>query len=206
MNSYILTILLILSAPSFIAATIYMTLKHIILSLNAEQYSPISPRCLTSVFVVADIICFCTQMGRCSNANHNIGISARSGTHCCSHRIDQSIHNILFLRADGLENSQEKQREAPTAFTHNPYLLDWKKYIYALCISSACILIRNLVRIAECVEGQGGSMQKTDAYIYVFDASLMLISMVVLAVFHPGKLTKTATALRYTYRDIPDDY
>jgi hypothetical protein len=97
-----------------------------------------------------------------------------------------------------------RNSEAPTAFSLNPYLPNWKKYIYALYVLSVCILIRNIVRIAEYVEGHGGPMQKTEAYIYVFDASLVLIIMVLLAVVHPGKLTKAARALRATDRDTPD--
>ncbi|PQE32548.1 RTA1 domain protein [Rutstroemia sp. NJR-2017a WRK4] len=200
---YVLTLILSLSAPAFIAATIYMTLTHIILSLNAERHSPISPRWLTFFFVIADIICFCTQVG---GAGMQISISEpvrRSGrVIVLLGLLFQCITFCFFILM--VWTIHRRNSEAPTAFTLNPYLPHWKKYIYALYFLSVFILIRNIVRIAEYVGSHGGPMEKTEAYIYVFDASLILICMVVLAVVHPGRLTKAATALRATDRDASD--
>lgn len=53
--------LLILSGPLFIAATVYMTLGRLIRALDAEEYSLISPRWLSKLYVTADILSFISQ-------------------------------------------------------------------------------------------------------------------------------------------------
>jgi hypothetical protein len=203
MSPYVLTLILLLSAPVFIAATIYMTLTHIIQSLNAERHSPISPRWLTFIFVIADIICFCTQVGGAGMQISILESVQRAGrVIVLLGLLFQCITFCFFILM--VWTIHRRNSQAPTAFTRNPYLPHWKKYIYALYVLSACILIRNIVRIAEYVGSDRGPMQETEAYIYVFDASLVLLCMVVLAVIHPGRLTKAATALRATDRDTPD--
>ena len=52
---------LILIAPAFLAASIYMTLGRIITMLQAEQYSVIPLRWLTKIFVAGDVLSFLMQ-------------------------------------------------------------------------------------------------------------------------------------------------
>lgn len=52
---------LILIAPAFLAASIYMTLGRIITMLQAEQYSIIPLRWLTKIFVAGDVLSFLMQ-------------------------------------------------------------------------------------------------------------------------------------------------
>lgn len=54
--------ILILCAPPFITATIYMVLSRIIRALNAEHHSAIRTKWLTPLFVLNDVICFLTQI------------------------------------------------------------------------------------------------------------------------------------------------
>jgi len=52
---------LILIAPAFLAASIYMTLGRIIQMLDAEQSSVIKLRLLTKIFVAGDVLSFLMQ-------------------------------------------------------------------------------------------------------------------------------------------------
>ena len=52
---------LILIAPAFLAASIYMTLGRIIQMLDAEQSSVIKLRWLTTIFVAGDVLSFLMQ-------------------------------------------------------------------------------------------------------------------------------------------------
>lgn len=52
---------LILIAPAFLAASIYMTLGRIITMLQAEQYSIIPLRWLTKIFVAGDVLSLLMQ-------------------------------------------------------------------------------------------------------------------------------------------------
>lgn len=49
-------------------------------------------------------------------------------------------------------------------------------------------MIRSVFRIAEYVQDQDGSLLKTETYLYVFDATLMFLTMVLFNIFHPSKI------------------
>lgn len=62
-NPYIIQSLLLLLGPAFFAASIYMILARLIRLLEAENYSIIKTKWLTSVFVLGDVLSFFTQSG-----------------------------------------------------------------------------------------------------------------------------------------------
>lgn len=60
---YIMQSLLLLLAPVFFAASIYMSLSRIIQSVGAEDRCLISPRWLTRTFVTGDVVSFFVVAG-----------------------------------------------------------------------------------------------------------------------------------------------
>jgi hypothetical protein len=59
---YVIQTLLILVAPALFAASIYMILGRIIVSVDGEPYSLIRKRWLTEVFVTSDVVSFFVQL------------------------------------------------------------------------------------------------------------------------------------------------
>ncbi|OSS43601.1 hypothetical protein B5807_11803 [Epicoccum nigrum] len=59
---FILSTLLIMGAAPMLAATIYMSLKRIVNALDASDYSPISLRWVSKLFVLFDVACFVSQI------------------------------------------------------------------------------------------------------------------------------------------------
>lgn len=64
----------------------------------------------------------------------------------------------------------------------------WKKLLVALYVSSALIMVRSVFRVAEYITGEDGVLMSNEAYIYVFDATLMLIVTAMFNVFHPSAI------------------
>jgi hypothetical protein len=62
-KAFVLQDLLILTAPVSIDATVYMTLGRVIRALDAEHHGSIRTKWITTIFVLADVLCFCTQLG-----------------------------------------------------------------------------------------------------------------------------------------------
>lgn len=60
-NPYIIQSTLLLIAPAFFAASIYMVLGRIIRMIDAEQYSLIRVKWLTKIFVCGDVLSFLMQ-------------------------------------------------------------------------------------------------------------------------------------------------
>lgn len=62
-NPYIIQSVLLLLGPTLFAASIYMILGRLVRLLEADAYSVISPRWLTKVFVLGDVLSFFAQGG-----------------------------------------------------------------------------------------------------------------------------------------------
>lgn len=60
---YIISTLFVLVAPALFAASIYMLLGRIIISVDGESLSLIKRRWLTKVFVTSDVVTFFVQLG-----------------------------------------------------------------------------------------------------------------------------------------------
>ena len=69
----------------------------------------------------------------------------------------------------------------------------WQKFITILYAASIFIMVRSVFRVAEYVQGTNGSLQKTEVYLYVFDACLMFITMTIFAVYHPSSVINKET-------------
>ena len=66
--------------------------------------------------------------------------------------------------------------------------LHFEKCMWVIYFTSGLILVRNIVRIAEFVEGFDGYIILHETFLYVFDAVPMAIVLAVFAVCYPSKL------------------
>lgn len=62
----------------------------------------------------------------------------------------------------------------------------WESMMWALYASCFLILVRSIFRVAEFVEGNDGFIMRREYLLYIFDACLMSLTGVVLAVVYPG--------------------
>lgn len=70
--------------------------------------------------------------------------------------------------------------------------IPWERYLYILYIASLLIMVRSVFRIAEYVMGQDGILLKHEIYLYIFDATLMFLMMVLFNIWHPSKIIHKA--------------
>lgn len=82
---------------------------------------------------------------------------------------------------------QIRLSKAPTARSIELSSL-WHRHMIALYVASVLILIRSIVRVVEYIQGYDGYLMKTEAFIYVFDALLMFVTMLVLQYAHPSEV------------------
>jgi len=66
--------------------------------------------------------------------------------------------------------------------------IPWARCMHVLYTVSCLIMIRSIYRVIEYAQGSDGFFQSKEAFVYVFDASLMFACCVVLVVLHPSKL------------------
>ncbi|KAI4717977.1 RTA1-domain-containing protein [Aureobasidium sp. EXF-10727] len=184
--AYSIQAILILVAPALFAASIYMELGRIILLTDGEQHSIIRKKWLTKIFVIGDVISFCLQ-GAGGGIMAAGTISAlEAGEHIT---IAGLVIQILFFGFFIIVSITFNIRmsRVPTSqsmVSSNP----WKKHLHALYGGSALILIRSIFRLIEYAQGNDGYLISHEWFLYIFDACLMLATMMLFAWFHPSEI------------------
>ncbi|BCS03169.1 RTA1 domain-containing protein [Aspergillus luchuensis] len=184
-GSYAMQSALILIAPAFLAASIYMTLGRIIRMVQAEHYSVFKLKWVTKIFVAGDVLSFLMQA---SGAGLMVSGSSdpTTGEHIIIGGLFVQIIFFGFFIITALV-FQMRLAKAPTS-TSTELSHIWRRHMNALYISSILIFVRSIVRVVEYLQGYDGYLMKHEAFIYVFDALLMFLAMEVLQFVHPSQV------------------
>ena len=78
---------------------------------------------------------------------------------------------------------------------------NWVTVLLGLYIVSVLILVRSIFRLIEYKYGFDGYLMTHEAFMYIFDALLMFIAMVVLNVYHPAVILGDGKAERVEYEE-----
>ncbi|KAL3294525.1 7-aminocholesterol resistance protein [Colletotrichum asianum] len=178
---FMLQLMLILVAPVFTSATLYITLGRLKESLLGHPRRRCSP---TSIFILTDIVAFCTQIGGSLVqviANPKI---MEIGGHVVPGGLLFQLFVLVVYFALIVRFQRATQREVI-------YVEHWRRYVWTLVVSVVAVWVRNLVRAAEFGEGWYGFVNQHEAMMYIFDSFLMFSVMVAFAVFHPGQLNSS---------------
>ncbi|KAJ8066608.1 hypothetical protein OCU04_005655 [Sclerotinia nivalis] len=183
---YIIQSLLILLAPAFFAASIYMVLGRIIVLTDGEQYSVIRARWLTKIFVTGDVLSFLMQSsGGGMLASTKTASGVKMGENIITGGlVVQVLFFAFFLVTAGVFHFRITKGNGGSSASAVP----WQQYLMILYLASTFIMIRSLFRIVEYVQGNDGYLLSTETYIYIFDATLMFIVMVIFNVRHPSAI------------------
>ena len=174
----------ILLGPTLFAATVYMTLGRIIRSIRAEKYSIVRVNWLTKIFVTGDVLSFMIQ----GTAG---GLMASGGNTSLGHDlvivglVIQVVMFALFIITAVIFQMRMHQYPTRQAFDHD---LPWKQHLYTLYTVSLLIMARSIFRVVEYAMGQDGYPLTHEWTLYVFDALLMFVVMVIYGVFFPSQL------------------
>ncbi|KAL1886070.1 hypothetical protein Cpir12675_006870 [Ceratocystis pirilliformis] len=186
MGPFMIQSLLLLLGPTFYAATIYMILGRLIALLEAQQYSLVRPSWLTKFFLVGDIASILLQgIGGGKLANADTASQKSSGENLIvGGLVIQIMFFTLFMVVTCIFHM--RIRKNPTSAIKR---LDntWHRLLIVLYVASLLILVRSLFRMIEYIQGSESVLQTEEIFIYVLDASLMLIVSVLLNIFHPSQ-------------------
>ncbi|OAL31116.1 hypothetical protein AYO20_08351 [Fonsecaea nubica] len=188
-GGYVLQTVLILVAPALFAATIYMELGRIILLTDGRKYSLMNPRWLTKVFVAGDVLSFLMQSSGGGIMSSGTASSMDTGKNIIIGGLVVQVIFFSFFVVVGLIFHVRMHR-APTSkvLADVDIATAWKQHIYTLYAGSLLILIRSLFRLIEYGQGNDGYLISHEVFLYVFDAVLMLTTVLLFAVFHGSEL------------------
>lgn len=81
----------------------------------------------------------------------------------------------------------KRMHASPTYKSTQPDM-PWKKHMHILYFVSLLILVRSVVRVIEYIQGNTGYILSHEAFLYVFDGTLMFIAIAVFNFVHPSQM------------------
>ncbi|KAJ5954249.1 hypothetical protein N7501_008528, partial [Penicillium viridicatum] len=190
---YIMQSLLLLIAPAFFAASIYMILGRSITSTGHDQLSLIRVKWLTKIFVCGDVISFlaqCAGGGFLSSAKSQSKITLGQNIIIAGLFIQIAFFGFFVVTAGVFHYRLSKCNDC------SPKSVPWMKCLYVLYTASLFIMIRSIFRAIEYITGTNGPLMSTEVYLYVFDAALMFLTMIAFNIFSPKSLVTPRSAIR----------
>ncbi|KAJ5538274.1 hypothetical protein N7494_007753 [Penicillium frequentans] len=186
---YAMQSLFILLAPSLFAASIYMILGRIIRLTNGDSRSLIRGTRLTKIFVCGDVLAFLIQSGG--------GAIMSSAKTASKIKLAEDIIivglvvQILFFGFFVIVSVVFHWRMSsnPTSAALGTSV-NWQRYLIVLYSASSFIMIRCIYRVFEYIQGSTGSLQSHEYFAYIFDATLMVLVMIIFVIFHPGQISE----------------
>ncbi|PNP59680.1 hypothetical protein FNYG_14890 [Fusarium nygamai] len=186
-GSYGTQTLLILLAPIFFSAAIYMFLGRIIRATEHPDLSIIRTPWLSKFFVIADVLCFVVQAcgaGILVNANNTADQNSGENVILAGLAL-QVVILVIFLICAGVFHARLAKRGLIGAINPRLYLVIMLGELYTCAI---LILIRNVFRLVEFGLGDDGYLQRYEWPIYVFDILLMAMVMALALSWYPVDL------------------
>ena len=181
LTPFIISSILALVAPALFAATIYMTLGRIMRLLHAEHHSLIHVQRLTKTFVLFDVLSFFMQSG---------GGGLQAAKKHQSRHIGQILVLValflqvivfgLFVVVAAVFHKRLSRQPTPKSQGSLP----WKRHMAGLYTTSGLILLRNVIKIVEYIQGYDGYINHHEWFLYVFDAVPMFAVMVVMGIVY----------------------
>lgn len=189
---FIIQSVLLLIAPAFYAATIYMLFGRLLLTLQCEKLMLVSGRFGTTFFVMGDLVSFILQAaggGIMATANGRV-----TGSHLAVAGLAAQIAFFGFFILNEIQFTAKVHRVCPFYWKISR---KWLIFNLSLIISSLFIMVRSIVRLIEFIEGSNGFIISHEVFIYVFDATPMFLTTVTFCIgSYYGNLFKTIAECR----------
>ncbi|PLB45131.1 RTA1 like protein [Aspergillus steynii IBT 23096] len=174
----------ILLGPALFAASVYMVLGRIITAVRAEHHSLIRVNWLTKIFVLGDVLSFVVQ-GGAAGMMVSSDLASMGNNIVIAGLLIQVIMFGLFIVTAIL--FQMRMQKSPTTESFNAEL-PWKSHLGTLYMVSLLIMVRSIFRVVEFIMGHDGYLLSHEWTLYIFDALLMWIAMVLFGYRYPGDL------------------
>ncbi|KAM0542366.1 hypothetical protein ACHAPJ_012832 [Fusarium lateritium] len=85
-------------------------------------------------------------------------------------------------------------------------MVRWRRYFRIIEAVTVIMIVRSIVRAVEYLEGQRGYVISHEVFIYLFDASLMFLVMLLFLIVHPGRLVREGTGMKWRGQTQEDDH
>ncbi|KAJ4249061.1 hypothetical protein NW762_012393 [Fusarium torreyae] len=155
--------------------------------VDGEGHVLIAKKWMTKTFVAGDVLSFVLQAGGGGyQASGTLEALQNGAKVIIGGLLVQLIFFGVFITiAVAFDRSI---RRSPTSRSHAG--VPWKKHMLALYAGSMLIMVRSVFRAIEYLQGFDGYLLHHEAYLYIFDAVLMVLVMVLFNWVHPSEITR----------------
>lgn len=190
-TGFTIQIVLLIFSPAFLAAGIYLTLKHIVLSFG-ERWSRLRPAWYTYIFIACDITSLVLQ-----SAGGAMAATAEDGdTKTLDAGTDIMIGGIifqvvvlaifaLFVLEYGIRTYRHREELSDSA-VELWASTKFKMFCGAVVTAYVGILVRCIYRIPELMGGWANELMRNEAEFIALEGWMILITVVAQTAFHPG--------------------
>jgi len=192
---FIIQAVCLVVAPTPLVAANFIILGRIIHRLG-PQYSRLSPRRYSIIFVSCDIISLLVQGmgGGISSGAQNSQSQANLGAHIA---LGGTIFQLIaiaaycalaaeFLVRYTKDWPMRRSTPLPGEVLRGTTDRRLNRMLYAMFIMTVFIVIRTIYRVVEFVNGWNGKVISTQWLFNVFDGTMIALAMLTLNLFHPG--------------------
>ncbi|TFY62754.1 hypothetical protein EVJ58_g3667 [Rhodofomes roseus] len=187
-TAFSMQIICTIIGPTPLIAANFIILGHVIRRLG-QQYSRLSARRYTIVFVSCDIISLIVQAlgGAAAAAAVNNNKSPKGGSDIM---LAVAITFYVGLAAEFFLRCYNDWPIRGRAIIKTGYTFESKmqQMVAALVFSSLCFYVRTWYRCIELGDGWEGRIIHTQRYFVVMDALMIVLALWTLNIFHPGRL------------------
>ncbi|PYI28060.1 RTA1-domain-containing protein [Aspergillus indologenus CBS 114.80] len=175
-------IICLILAPSFVAAGIYWSLKHIVMVLAPEK-SLLRPDLYPLIFVGCDIGSILLQAagGELLDAGNNImiaGIAFQVATMAAC-GVLAAIFVVRLVREGRPEAVLRDEKMSPRETRL------FKYFCFGEVLAYVTVLIRCIYRLPEMVGGWGNPLMQNEKEFMILDGAMVAIAVITLTVLHP---------------------
>ncbi|WQF85843.1 Putative RTA-like protein [Colletotrichum destructivum] len=185
LGPYIIQAILLLVAPALYAASIYIELGRIISVIDGEGHVMIPKAWMTKVFVTGDILSFILQGGGGGYQASGSLEALQTGAKIIIAGLFVQLIFFGFFIVVTVAFHRSINR-APTGRANSS--IPWRRHMRALYLGSVLIMVRSVFRAVEYLQGFDGYLLSHEAYLYFFDATLMVLVMVLFNQVHPAEI------------------
>ncbi|PVH81627.1 RTA1-domain-containing protein [Cadophora sp. DSE1049] len=177
-------------APAFVAAGIYLTLKHLVLAFGQER-SRIQARWYTWIFITCDFISLLLQAiggGMAGSADDDEDLRDL-GTNLMIAGIVWQVATLIAFASLVIDYVVRTRFAWEAVDPEAKALLAQKKFkgfVWAVVIAFVTVFFRCVYRIAEMVGGWANPIMRDEISFIIMEGVMILVAVIALTVFHPG--------------------
>ncbi|KAL8723978.1 MAG: hypothetical protein Q9166_008199 [cf. Caloplaca sp. 2 TL-2023] len=176
-------------APSFFAAAVYLTLKHVVLTFGPE-HSRLVPKWYTWIFIGCDLFSLVLQGaggGLAASADSQSTQDAGSNLMLAG-IVWQVFTLVVFAALAGDFVLRVSRARSNLTLTASELLKSTKFKLFSAGLVTAylTILVRCIYRIAELAGGWSNDIMQNEAEFIVLEGVVIVIAVLCQTAFHPG--------------------